>query len=598
MAVDSDLNVNINIKQTGGASLSNLAGGIANLGRVAATAAIGGLAIMGTAVAAVSAKLISMGSDAQEMQGKFDVVMGEFAGPVTQQLATFAGEVGRSRFELMGFSATIQDTLVPLGFARGAAADMSVEVVKLATDLASFNNLDTQMVIEDIQSALVGNTETLRKYGVVASQTAIEQYAINEGLWDGKDAMDAQTKAAAIMGLIMDGTADAQGDAARTSESFANQMRALQASITDTATEIGLGLLPVVEPLLAMLSNLANNVLQWLMDKFSALQPILAQFGAALDWFNKGEFDRGWTLLGQAINNVMEALGFNEEQREAFKTYWDELGKIISDENVPAFLRVGDAIVFTMDAMGISEETQGKFAAFWGDLYQILISNDTAMGKVGDTIDLLMENLGVSEEGRKRFSDWWDSLGGDSGEGEGSVIGRVLSAGGKFVLWVAGELLQTITDMIEMADSVSEAYQTITNKIQWLKDNGGGLWTPIKNDAINALNAILGVISSINGMIDSLIEKLALLNGMPSSQPMPPGWSYDPNNGGFTPPPDPYGGGTGGTNSSSGYGGQPSSQSNNGPSANSPTYVMNVYGGDVGSMQSEFGAMQAAAGAI
>lgn len=597
MAVDSDLNVNINIKQTGGANLSNLVGGIMNLGRVAATAAVGGLAIMGTAVAAVTAKLISMGSDAQEMQGKFDVVFGEMAGPVTQQLAQFAGEVGRSRFELMGFSATIQDTLVPLGFAREAAADMSVDVVKLATDLASFNNLDTSQVIEDIQSALVGNTETLRKYGVVASQAAIEQYAMNQGLWDGKDAMDAQTKAAAIMGIIMDGTADAQGDAARTSESFANQMRGLQASITDTATEIGLKLLPVAEPLLAILSNLAQNVLGWLMEKFEALEPIIARVGAALDWFNKGEFDRGWTILGQAIDGVLQKFGLNFEEREAFKTYWDELGKVISDDNVPAFIRVGDAIVLTMDAMGVSTETQGRFAAFWGNLYQILISNDEAFGKVGDVIDLLMETFGVSEEDRKRFSDWWDALGGDSGEGEGSVIGRVLKAGGKFVLWVAGELLQTMTDMVEFADSVSEAYQTITDKIQWLKDNGGSLWTPIKNDAITALNAILGVISSINGMIDSLIEKLALLNGMPANQPMPPGWSYDPNNGGFTPPPDPYGGGTGGTNSSSGYGGQPSNQSNM-PAANSPTYVMNVYGGDVGSMQSEFGAMAAAAGGV
>lgn len=595
---ESDLNVNINIKQNGGASLSNLAGGIANLGRVAATAAIGGLAIMGTAVAAVSAKLIAMGSDAQEMQGKFNVVMGEFAGPVTQQLATFASEVGRSRFELMGFSATIQDTLVPLGFARGAAADMSVEVVKLATDLASFNNLDTSQVIEDIQSALVGNTETLRKYGVVASQAAIEQYAMNNGLWDGKDAMDAQTKAAAIMGLIMDGTADAQGDAARTSESFANQMRALQASITDTATEIGLGLLPVVEPLLAMLSNLANNVLQWLMDKFNILEPVIAKIGAAFQQLADGNFDGFFEILGWAIEDLMEILGFSEEDIAAFGEYWQGLKDILFDDGKPWFDKIGEAIGFTLETIGVNEATLQEFYDIW-DLLGGIVSGQVTSWQL---IDGIFKAMFPPETVTKLWEivDWANTLGGGEGGGEGG--GALATLHGwllKLNEWAdlimpdfAIPIQTGIQLVIDLVHDLTVESDGVLLSWNTLKAVAGTIWEAIKVAVSGPIGFIKAWISEVITLVDILLGKFGELSGY-QNNPLPPGTYYDPGSGVVVPP---AGGSQGHNTGPGGAFGGPSN--NQGMMNNAPTYVMNVYGGDVGSMQSEFGAMASAAGAI
>ena len=189
---------------------------------------------------------IRTASQVEESSAKFGAVFKEESGRVEASLTELAGTINRSRFDLMAYAATIQDTFVPLGFARDVSADMALVVTALSEDLASFNNLRTEDVIRDLQSALVGNTETLRKYGVVAQQAEIQQFALTNGLWDGSGAIDAQAKAAAILGITLASTTDAQGDAARTSDSFANQMKGLQAEIKDVQVELGNELIPKI----------------------------------------------------------------------------------------------------------------------------------------------------------------------------------------------------------------------------------------------------------------------------------------------------------------------------------------------------------------
>ncbi len=249
-------NVTSDLKDMGKAG-ENAAPGVekASSGASGLGGAVKGL-IAGGALLAAGKQLLDFGkasinaaSDVEEMQSKFSTVFGSLGGEVTNELTEFADAANRSIFDLQGFAATLQDTFVPLGFARDTAADMSVEVTKLAADLGSFNNLPTADVARDLQSALVGNTETLRKYGVIASQAAIEQEAITSGLWDGAGAIDAQSKAQAILNLTLKGTTDAQGDAIKTADSYANTSEGLAAAMTDLKVVIGQDLLPVMTSL-------------------------------------------------------------------------------------------------------------------------------------------------------------------------------------------------------------------------------------------------------------------------------------------------------------------------------------------------------------
>ena len=210
------------------------------------------------------AALVNLASDIEEMQGKSSVVFGRFADDVRSQLTDFGNIVGRSSHELEGMASSIQDTFVPMGFARGEAAKLSVELTKLAVDVASFNNASDTETMEAFQSALVGNHETVRRFGVVITEATLKQELLRMGITRTGDAVTNAEKVQARLNLITAGTTDAQGDAARTADSFANQMRALKAELSEVGAELGQILLPIAKDLVSTFRDLTGSVRMFL----------------------------------------------------------------------------------------------------------------------------------------------------------------------------------------------------------------------------------------------------------------------------------------------------------------------------------------------
>jgi len=176
------------------------------------------------------------------MSSKFRVVFGDSTEEAKQSLARFGDEVGRSELKLMGMASTLQDTFVPMGFARDQASGLSVKLVKLATDVASFSNAQDVDVLQDFQSALVGQSETVRKYGIVITEARVKQVAYQQGIADIGKELTEQQKLQARMAILFSDTSDAQGDAARTAGSLANVNRALSDSIYELKAVIGEGI--------------------------------------------------------------------------------------------------------------------------------------------------------------------------------------------------------------------------------------------------------------------------------------------------------------------------------------------------------------------
>tara|TARA_R100000664_G_C2756858_1_gene144846 strand:- start:992 stop:2857 length:1866 start_codon:yes stop_codon:yes gene_type:complete len=231
-----------------------------NFNRIASVAKIAlGAVIVGQAARAGMA-LVNMASDIEEMQGKSSVVFGRFADEVRAELERFGEEVGRSRFELEAMAASIQDTFVPMGFARGEAAKLSVELTKLATDVASFNNASDTETMAAFQSALVGNHETVRRFGVVITEATLKQELLRMGIKRTNEQVTNAEKVQARLNLIMAGTTDAQGDAARTAESFANQSRALGAALQNLGAEVITPLMPVITEFVTFLTDAIKGI--------------------------------------------------------------------------------------------------------------------------------------------------------------------------------------------------------------------------------------------------------------------------------------------------------------------------------------------------
>lgn len=204
----------------------------------------------------IGAAIVKVASDAEETRSKFATVFRDQATAVEQWADTYADSVNRGRVETLGFLATVQDLFVPLGASREAAAEFSKTVVSLSTDLGSFNNMPTSDVLRDIQSTLIGNHETTRKFGVIIDQVTLNQELLNMGVEDGVKAATALEKAQARLNMILAATTDAQGDAIRTAGSFANQMKGLKSSVGDLAEAFGALLLPE-------LSKIVEQVTEW-----------------------------------------------------------------------------------------------------------------------------------------------------------------------------------------------------------------------------------------------------------------------------------------------------------------------------------------------
>jgi hypothetical protein len=227
------------------------------LTRVVGTAIVGAVAAASTAIVALGVKAVQQAGEAEEMLSKFEVTFGDATTSATERLDAFSDATGRNRFELMTMAANLGAVMKGMGLTEGASADLSVGFAQLAVDVGSFNNMQATDVADRYRAALSGEYESLKSLGVVINAAMVEQELLNMGIDGGAKAASQAELVQARYNLIMAASADAIGDAERTSGSWTNQMVALKSSISETVTEIGMKLLPVLTPLLTQLGEMA-----------------------------------------------------------------------------------------------------------------------------------------------------------------------------------------------------------------------------------------------------------------------------------------------------------------------------------------------------
>ncbi len=211
---------------------------------------------------AVGGMLVKAASDAEESRAKFDTVFGFMADDVAEWAETTSRAMQRSRNDFIEWLAALQDTFVPLGFARDEAAAFAKTLVELTVDVASFQNVAEADVLRDFQSAIVGNHETVRKYGIIITEASLQQEILNNKWAESKAEITDAMKVQGRLNLIMAGTTDAQGDAIRTADSFANTARALTSQLSDMAADLGANLLPMLSQLIGQV----GKVVMWFRD--------------------------------------------------------------------------------------------------------------------------------------------------------------------------------------------------------------------------------------------------------------------------------------------------------------------------------------------
>jgi len=199
-----------------------------------------GAALVGSAVVGVKAA-----ASLEEAVNKANVVFGDSVGIVSRFAETSATDYGISQRAANEYSGALGTILQASGVAGAASAEMSVDLLKLAADLASFNDIPIDVALEKLRSGLVGEVEPLRTVGVLLNQAAVEAKAVDLGLIAAGEAMTEQDKVLARYALILEQTTLQQGDFGRTSDSLTNQTRILIAEIENLAASFGKRLIPI-----------------------------------------------------------------------------------------------------------------------------------------------------------------------------------------------------------------------------------------------------------------------------------------------------------------------------------------------------------------
>jgi hypothetical protein len=268
-------------------------------------ALIGGATVLaGAAVGGLFLRSISAANDLNETISKSAVVFGAANDKVLALGETASTALGLSKEAAIGAAATYGNLFVSMGLAQAKSADMSVALVNLAADLASFNNIDPAEALEKLRAGLTGESEPLKTLGVNINEALIKQKALDLGLvklekgqkkYTGT--LPAAAKAQAAYALIFEQTKTAQGDATRTGEQFAGQTRKLAAVWTDAKAAFAGAALPG-------LAKILGRVVKLIKDN----TPLIATFGDKIALlFSDENIATGTRLLGDAFDAARQA---------------------------------------------------------------------------------------------------------------------------------------------------------------------------------------------------------------------------------------------------------------------------------------------------
>ena len=150
-----------------------------------------------------------------------------------------------------------------MGIAQGKMSDMSIELTKLSADMASFYNVEQADVARSLQSVFTGEAEPLRKYGVDLTQATLKTFALSQGLDSNVEAMTQAEKTMLRYQYVMHATGAAQGDFARTSNNWANQIRILKGNFQELAGIIGTSFINALKPLVQALNSAMRAIINF-----------------------------------------------------------------------------------------------------------------------------------------------------------------------------------------------------------------------------------------------------------------------------------------------------------------------------------------------
>ena len=215
------------------------------------------LAITG-ALTAVGTVGVKNASDLGESINAVEVVFKDASKTITDFSEIAATQAGLS-MEAFNSQAVLTGSLLQnFGLSADESAEQTVRLAKRASDLASVFNTDVEQAMGAINAALRGETEQIRRFAVSIDDATLKNKAMAMGLADSEGEITRSAKSLAALELVMEQSADVQGDFINTSDSLANSTRIMKADFTNVSAELGQNLLPIATTVVAILADMIS----------------------------------------------------------------------------------------------------------------------------------------------------------------------------------------------------------------------------------------------------------------------------------------------------------------------------------------------------
>lgn len=227
-------------------------------------------------------------SDLEENMNKVDVAFGKSGESVKAWAKTANAQFGLSMVQATDAASAFGALGKGIGLSESEAASMSTTLAGLSADLGSYFNVGVDESAKALEGIFTGESEALKKFGVVMTDTNLKQFAEDCGLVYNE--LSQAEKTQLRYNFVLEKTKDAQGDFSRTSDGTANSIKIFQAAVQDLAANFGTVLLPIITPIIQKISSLIQKFgqLSPTVQKIivvvgliaAAIGPVLVVFGA------------------------------------------------------------------------------------------------------------------------------------------------------------------------------------------------------------------------------------------------------------------------------------------------------------------------------
>lgn len=355
---------------------------------------------------------IETASDLAEVQNVVDTAFGESKQKMEDFADTAVKTYGISKLTAKQTGSNFMAMAAGMGLANDSASDMAMALTGLSADMASFYNVGQDVASTALKSIFTGETETLKQFGIVMTDANLQAYALSKGITKSTAYMSQAEKVQLRYNYVMSQTALAQGDFAKTSDSWANQTRILSEQWKEFGATIGTVLMNVLLPAVKAINSVLSQLISLAQGAARALSEA---FGFELS----NSADEAQSIVkstSQAADNysdIADNAQQTQEAQEGSLASFDQMNKL-NDESKSDSTGVSGAGEI-MQPSGTSVEVDtGKADKKLSDFFK---SVRTQFEKLADYLDRNFKPI---------FADIWGGLERESIE-LAQILGGVFS---------------------------------------------------------------------------------------------------------------------------------------------------------------------------